>query len=176
MSQDVNDGGFVDPNDELVLIPPGVYEARFVCYETRRSNGQFSAKVVLTLEITDEGPHKGVRLQKYYPTKEINGTPRLRGAFTVSPKSDLYRDYVRLIGKPSRRDRIRLYRYTDYVLVVEVDTVTHDGNKRPIPEDAQYSVVRQIDSVSALLPPRQTSSAGDPNLNLSNPTPDDEIL
>lgn len=176
MNQDVNDGGFVDPNDELVLIPPGVYQGRFICYETRRSNGHFSAKVVITVEITEEGSHKGVRLQKYYSVKEINGTPRPRGAFAVSPKSDLYRDYVRLVGKPSRRDRIRLNRYTEYVLVLEVDTVTHDGNKRPIPEDAQYSVVRQIDSVSALLPPRQTGSSGDPNLNLSNPTLDDEIL
>ncbi|MBM4231733.1 MAG: hypothetical protein FJ184_13530 [Gammaproteobacteria bacterium] len=176
MSQDLNDGGFVDPNDELILIPPGIYEAQFICYETRRLNGHFSAKVEITFEITDEGPYKGIRLKKYYPAKDIHGSPRLRGGFTVSPKSDLYRDYVRLIGKPSRADRIRLVRYEGRTIIIEIDTVTHDGNKRPIPEGAQYSVVRHIASVSALLPLRQTSSSGDLGLNLSNPPPDDDIL
>lgn len=170
MSREIDEGGAIDPSDELILIPPGLYTVVFIDYETRRSNGQYSPKVAITMEVTDEGPHKGVRLQKFYPVKSIQGSPRPGGGFMASLKGDLYRDYVRFNEKPNRRDRIRLTQYADREIVVEVATVTADGKGRSIPEAAQYSVIRSIAQVSAVLPPRQTSCSPIPHQYLTDPS------
>jgi hypothetical protein len=41
------DEGRLDPDDKLVLIPDGLYQARFLGHETRRSSGRFGPKVYM---------------------------------------------------------------------------------------------------------------------------------
>jgi hypothetical protein len=156
MNGAVEDGGRLDVDDQLVLVPEGLYIARYRYYETRRSTGRFNPKVVMYFEIIEPGEGYGVKLPKFYNVRRIDGSPRVRGGFTPARRGDLYRDYLRLIREPARDDRVRLSEYANNDWIIRVNTVEIDGSERAIPEGARYSVISRLVEPAANSFSRQT--------------------
>lgn len=120
-------------------VPAGSYLARFVGHETAvlfvRSN-----KVITHFEIC-EGPLQGTRLTSYFRAKALTSKPGPNGKFKLSAGGDLCRMLTRVLDVKLRPDRISFADLRTTVLRIDVRTVVHDREKRPLAEGSQYSVV-----------------------------------
>lgn len=170
MSTDTAEHGEKNWSDELILIPEGDYSATYRFYETRRGNGDYAPKVYVYFGLKNMPNDAEITLARYYNVRDIYGSPRTNGLFRAAPKGELYRDYTRLFGKPPRSDRLRLSQFHNNEWIVRVRTVTHDGKKRLIPTEAQYSVICAVIDRSPISCLRQTSPAPVPTSDLSDLT------
>lgn len=172
------DEGRLDPDDNLVWIPDGLYQARFLGHETRRPSGKFGPKVYMYFEITTPVEFAGVVISKYYNVKRISGSARRGGGFTPATRGDLYRDFTRLIDEPGRPDRIPLSRLKDSGWIVKVVSVLEDSKGRLLAPAVRYSKVEEIvgpspgpDSRS-----RQTPVDPDPSPDPAFPVLDEDLF
>jgi hypothetical protein len=165
------DEGRLDPDDKLVLIPDGLYQARFLGHETRRSSGRFGPKVYMYFEITAPEEFAGEVLVKYYNVKRISGSARRGGGFTPSSKGDLCRDFARLIDEPGRLDRIPLSRFRDKEWIIKVVSVLQDSKGRLLTSAVRYSKVDDIVGSSPRPGSRSRQTSSDPD-----PSPDPAFL
>ena len=176
MSEEYEEGGEIDPNDVLYLIPDGRYRVRYEWYETRLCFGK-TLKVVLNFVVTTPGGVFGTPLQKYYNVNRLKGGPKRGGGFVPSMRGDLVRDVFRLFGDFSRADRIAIRKlFGKYDLEVVTRTVVTDSKGNELPEECHYSVIDVI--VGPVLAPapalsRQTLRSPKPSPNLTQPTPDE---
>jgi len=135
--------------DEWPLIEPGPYQA--VIRGWRTSQPFKAEKLVLELDVLvpgEEGKQRTVRLNRYYNVR------RTKGRLHASPATDFYREWVLITGRrPTRRGRLAASALVNVMVEVRVETVTQaaprGGRRRPLPEGAHYSVVREILSVIA---------------------------
>jgi hypothetical protein len=165
------DEGRLDPDDKLVLIPDGLYQARFLGHETRRSSGRFGPKVYMYFEITAPEEFAGEVLVKYYNVKRISGSARRGGGFTPSSKGALCRDFARLIDEPGRLDRIPLSRFRDKEWIIKVVSVLQDSKGRLLTSSLRYSKVEDIVGPSPGPGSRSRQTSSDPD-----PSPDPAFL
>jgi hypothetical protein len=172
MSEILEEGGRIAEDDNLILVPEGLYRVKYLHYETRRSSGKFSPKVVMFFAISETGAYQNLVLAKFYNVSRIDGSARRGGGFVPARRGDLYRDYVRLLTEPHRTDRIRLSRYGDHEWDVNVVTVVTDSSDRSIPETARYSKISAIIAPSASSHPCRTSALARPSSSLTYPTLD----
>jgi hypothetical protein len=142
--REAEDEGRLDSDDKLILIPDGLYQARFLGHETRRSSGRFGPKVYMYFEITAPEEFAGEVLVKYYNVKRISGSARRGGGFTPASRGDLCRDFSRLIDEPGRLDRIPLSRLKDKEWIIKVVSVTQDSKGRLLTSAVRYSKVEDI--------------------------------
>ena len=175
--REAEDEGRLDPDDKLILIPDGMYQARFLGHETRRSSGRFGPKVYMYFEITAPEEFAGEVLVKYYNVKRISGSARRGGGFTPASKGDLCRDFARLIDEPGRLDRIPLSRFRDKEWIIKVVSVLQDSKGRLLTSSLRYSKVEDIVGPNPSPSPgsrsRQTSSDPDPSPDPISPILDE---
>lgn len=178
MSEEYEEGGEIDPNDVLYLIPDGRYGVRYQWYETRLGFGK-TPKVVLNFVVTTPGDVFGTPLQKYYNVTRLKGGPTRGGGFVPSMRGDLVRDVFRLFGDFSRADRIAIRKlFGKCDLEVVTRTVVADSKGNELPEECHYSVIDVIvRPVPATKPSpassRQTPPAPKPPPNPTQPTLDE---
>lgn len=125
------------------LIPPGEYKLMFETWATVLLFGR-SPKVVLTFKVIDFGEHFETRLKRWYNARKLTGKIGKHGQFSAGFSSDLVREYGRLIGLPSRTDRIALSRYNGHVVTGLVGTVNKDRTQKPLPAGLEYSVIQAL--------------------------------
>lgn len=137
-----------DVDGDLVQVPSGTYNLRYLYGETRFMHNR-SPKLVLWFSIADMGEHFGKKLARYYNVSSIKGKPGKNGNFKAGAKSDFVREYCSVVSQPVKRlDRIALSRLSENVIRAKVKTVTKGYNQRSIPEMLQYSVIEQIEGAS----------------------------
>jgi hypothetical protein len=137
----------VDPEiiatDEAPLIPPGRYEAiggrafdRGI-FRTRKLYVPFTV-IVPNPSATWGTVH--VRLWRHY---NVRTSPDSR--ITTGPMSDLYREWVTVMGrKPARRDRLSRDAFKGVLCLVEVRTVMRDFRQQDLAAPAHYSVISRV--------------------------------
>jgi hypothetical protein len=125
------------------LIPPGTYQLMFHGWSTAMMFGK-SPKVVLHFSVCDFGEHFGTKLSRWYNAARLTGKPGKSGKFKAGWHSDLFREYVSIVGVPARTDRIALSRYSGMIVMGQVQTVEEDRDGRKIPEPLRYSIVRKL--------------------------------
>jgi hypothetical protein len=136
------DGESIGVDDHLPLVPEGAYQARYISHQTAVMFVQ-AAKVALRFEIC-EGPLAGVRLDRYFRVKRLDGKPGPRGKFKLSARGDLYRTLARLLDTKTRPDRISLQPLRHMLFRIHVRTVTRDRNGSELPRGCTYSVIDRI--------------------------------
>jgi hypothetical protein len=125
------------------LVPPGMYDLRFEYHETKRIFDR--PKVFLWFSIVTFGDHFEKRVPRYYGATRLIGTKGKNGRFKVGHKSDFVREFKSLFsGNNNRLDRLPMSRFENVMIVGRVRTVERGFNQRPIPADAQYSVIDQL--------------------------------
>lgn len=130
------------------LVEPGTYLLQFVRHETVR---QFrSAKLILYFRVVTAGPALGAILCRYYAVQSVATKSRRKGgSFQFGQKCDFFREYCRVLGPPSRPDRITPVNYRNSVVTGEVVTVTMGHDQLEIPDGARYSKVARLLSLEA---------------------------
>jgi len=126
-------------DDDLVLIPEGRYQARFLYHETCIRFGD--PKIAYWCEILSS-THYGQKLARWYNCRAHDGRPARNGGFSVGKRHSLFRDFYRLFPEengPPCPDRL-----LGQTLWVDVKTVKQGSNKKPIPRQSYYSVIRDI--------------------------------
>lgn len=125
------------------LIPPGEYLLAFRHHEIV---WQFCRpKLVLYFRVVTPGPWFDVVLARYYAVRSVaTKTRRKGGDFTCGQKGDYFREYCRVIGAPTRPDRITPLAYRNTVVMGEVVTVMTGHDRLPIPEGARYSKISRL--------------------------------
>ena len=130
--------------DDAPLVPEGEYQLRYIDYRTCIA---FKVpRVVVRFKILDFGQHLGKELECWYRVKSLKGKPKKSGNFVVGKKTDLFRDYVNVVGVPTtnRRDRLSFASLHDKVVIGLVRTVKQDRSQNKLSEEAWYSVVDRL--------------------------------
>ena len=133
--------GYLD-DDPRPWIPDGEYELNFLDYSTVMVFRQ--AKVVARFKIVTPGKYSDLVLERWYRVRRLNGSAKKRGNFTVGASSDYYRDYCRLIGRPSRKDRLSFAKLRSKIVVGTTRTVTIDRDQCDLGEVGKYSVIDKL--------------------------------
>ena len=133
-------GGEVIGNN--IPIPPGTYQVKYNYYAT----GYFleSPKVTVYCSITDPEEYAGTPLERFYSVESLKGAPKRYGGFRAKARGDLNREVSTLLGPISRSDRISFAGLRGKTIICEVETVTKDRDKKPLPPDLQYSCIRRF--------------------------------
>jgi hypothetical protein len=127
------------------LIKPGMYEFRFLDWQTWNMYGRVP-KLVLRFRICTMGEYfDRITLPRYYNCKNLIGKAGRFGRFSVGHKSEFIREYADLFRLPSRLDRIAMTPFETAIIVGRVRTVTHGARQRAIPEALQYSVISTLE-------------------------------
>jgi len=128
--------------DDLSLVPDGEYQLGYIDYRTCIA---FNVpRVVVRFKILEYGEHFGKQLERWYRVKCLSGKPKKFGNFRVGKRSDFYRDYVRVIGTPNRKDRLSFAPLKNEVVVGRVRTVVEGHDQEKLEAGAQYSVVDRL--------------------------------
>lgn len=126
----------------VTLIPEGIYELRYLYYETWQWGDQ--PKIIATFEVLC-GPHTGEPLYRYYNVKAVEGIDVRNGKFKPpnGPRSNIVSDYRRLSGdRVARRVTLDFLRGT--TIEAEVKTVNRDSKRKLASEDQHYSKVHRL--------------------------------
>ncbi len=144
MSSLIEGGASIPPEYLSSLIPEGMYQCEFHSYETRHSGG-FGPKLALKFEILQPDEYAGIVLERFYNVAELpNGAGR-KGQFIPPFRGDFVRDYFNFFGRPTRLDRMPIYKpFKELTWACLIETVTTDPKGRAIPEGARYSIIRSI--------------------------------
>ena len=126
----------------VTLIPEGIYELRYLYYETWQWRDQ--PKIIATFEVLC-GPHIGEPLYKYYNVKAVEGIDVRNGKFKPpnGPRSNLVSDFRRLSGDRVAR-RVTLDFLRDVTIEAEIRTVNRNSKRKLVPEDQHYSKVHRL--------------------------------
>ena len=141
-------GDFEIVGEFQALLPPGNYQACFVSWWTGIMFAR-APKLALTFKIVTPGDYFGKLVSRWYNAKELIGKHGKSGRFRVGHRSDFLDDYVRLVGMPSRTDRVSLNALRSLVLLVSVQTVETNRRQRTIAEPLRYSVIRELIRIEA---------------------------
>src|ERR1700690_2675495 len=98
-------GTFAMDGERPALIPPGVYDLKFLQYETALMFGR-QPKLILTFGICSMGDHFEKRVKRFYNVAKLVGKPRRYGGFKAGWSGDFLREYAKFFRLPSRADRI----------------------------------------------------------------------
>jgi hypothetical protein len=128
--------------DDQPLLPPGEYELLYVNYET----GIYwrTPKVVVNFAINHPESFAGTPVSRFYNAAELVGRPKRFGDFKASRRSDLVREYRRVVGSVARSDRLSFVRFKGMRILGRIETVQNDSRGRPLSTDDQYSRVAEL--------------------------------
>lgn len=138
--------------DVLPLIPPGVYEMRFMYHETANMFGK-SRKIIFWFQVVEFGDYYGVKLARFYNADRIIGKQGRSGKFSIKRGADLLREFLNVFPDyrpPKRFDRIPISYYKNVIVRCRVDTCTKDSQQRDTHELLHYSVVKEILGIKIL--------------------------
>lgn len=131
------------------LVPPGEYEFKFQYFETKRVFDR--PKLFLWFSVLTFGDYFEKRIPRYYGATRLIGKPQRGGRFKVGWKSDFRREFCRLFPiSVNRLDRLPMTHFERVILIGRVRTVERAYNQRPIPPEAQYSVIDELLKVKEL--------------------------
>ena len=133
------------PSDrELVLVPPGQYLVKCHGWLTGLFFGK-QPKVVLECSIANMGQWFELPIQRHYNAQRLIGKPGKNGRCAIGRSSDCLREFALIAERrPERLDRIPFSEFERRLLVVDVARVERGRDGRPVPEMAQYSVIKRI--------------------------------
>ena len=121
------------------VLPPGDYQLAFKRYVLLP---RFQRGVLeLWFAVADYGPYFGSQIARYYNVK----LTAKRRNFSAKPQSAFSKEYCRVFGRRPNPMGISVLRHFQPVLIIgAVGTVETDYEQRPLPEAAQYSVIREL--------------------------------
>ncbi len=127
--------------DDLPLIKPGRYTARYFHHELRK--GMFeegSCRLGIKFETYGNGIPILVQLEAWFP---VNAT---KNGFSASKRSKYARQFFSVFPDLTgqRMDRLSPKKLKGIELEVEVATVCEDSEHNPIPKALQYSKIKRI--------------------------------
>ena len=128
--------------DDQPLLPPGEYELLYDNYETRIY--WRAPKVVVNFAVSQPELYEGTPISRYYNAAELVGGPKRFGRFKASRRSDLVREYRRVVGSVGRSDRISFVQLKGIRVLARIETVVTDSRGRPLSVDDQYSRVAEL--------------------------------
>ena len=138
---DKDDDGIVE--DDLQLIPDGIYTVAYLFHETTLYKGD--PKVVVHLSIVDDEDWSGLVFRRFYNVRSFAGKPKRFGGFRAGGCSKVVRQYRGLFKKEKhRRDRISLRRLEGRLIRARFRTTKIDGDGQSLPEASWYSVIDEL--------------------------------
>lgn len=126
----------------LCLIPSGNYEVAYLYYETGVYWGK--PKVVVHFSVINHDTYAGTEVDRFYNVASLDGPPRRYGGFSAGCRGDLYREYIGLRSEAVRRDRISYAFLKEKRVLAQIEPVTRDYQRRPLPSDDQYSRITNL--------------------------------
>ena len=130
--------------EPLILIPEGEYKVQFKTFRTSLYRGNKNCAKLELIFIVQDSAHQGTQLSRYYNV-ETNGYPSQKNdSFDFGGKSHLYREYVNLFSHSEVVTGIDLNRFQENELIAKIETVKVDHERKLIPKDAWYSVIRRL--------------------------------
>jgi hypothetical protein len=138
-------GTFDMEGEKPVLVRPGVYDLKFLYYETSMMFGR-QPKLCLVFSICTMGDYFEVQVKRHYNVSKLVGKPGRYGGFKASWRGDFIREFASLFGLPQRLDRIPMSSFQNPMFQGVIKTVDHGSNQRPLPKELHYSVICQLRS------------------------------
>lgn len=126
---------------EIVLVPEGDYELRFLYHETAKY--QDSAKVYLHFAIYT-GEYAGLPLVRYYNVARLKSPPARNGKFVAKALGDFPLEMALIGLQPTRLDRFPLSKLRGKRISGRVLTVQKNRQGDSRPYDVQYSKIAQL--------------------------------
>jgi len=123
-------------------VPEGVYEFYLSHWETKLLFGK-EPKAYLWFYVAS-GEYQGLLLPRYYNATKLISKPGEGGRFSVGPRSHFRKEYLACFGL----GEIDLSRYTDCLVLGEVQTVHQDWLQQPKPEGLRESKIARILSLA----------------------------
>jgi hypothetical protein len=112
------------------ILTPGTYNVIYVHHEVRNLVGCRARELVMWFCVSSPGPAFGIHVPKCYNVGNADPDEASTNTFKVGFKSDLYRDYVRLIDAfPRGRNRIWINGFKDKIFKAEIHLVDRDGEQ-----------------------------------------------
>jgi hypothetical protein len=152
--------------DPLPYLPnEGIYAARLERAEQVRSLRGEKLKVTWTV-FQFPGLQQPVVLYRHYNLYRTD-----RGRRRFSPNQSLWRDFTSLNNgfPPKRGDSLSLNRFRDQLFFVEVVTVKHDSERKPLNPGIYYSKVGRVIRPLAEDEPVLTTPAQDIDIGWKRP-------
>ena len=127
-----------------MVVSPGLYDLKYQYHETKLYGSGKAPKVVVWFEIM--GPeHRGTKLPCYYAVQSLCGKPSKYGRFRLAGyKCRFLRDYVTVLGKPGRWDRVTPRHYEGHIIQGKVVSVKKGWDGHDIPGALQYSKIESL--------------------------------
>lgn len=130
------------------LIPPGIYEARYIDHETWFNYRR--PKIKMRFSILKQGEHFGKIIPAYFGVKKLKGKPSKFGHFVPGKLSKFTENYVRLFGRPHRLDKIPMSNFGKVIICVKVETVTNTSWGAKHAPGLEYSKIDEFLKVKEL--------------------------
>lgn len=128
------------------LVKPGIYS---MVYVTRSTTYVYKTpKLAIRFRIVDPGEFSGIELERWYNCKKLIGKAGKNGGFVPKRHGDFLLEYCTLfptvITRDSRLDRISFRPFVNSLITGKVGTVKRNNRQRNIPDQLQYSVIREL--------------------------------
>lgn len=130
-----------------ISVDPGRYVVKYVSHETLIMRDSIP-KLAVYFAIV-EGPFAGVEIPRYYNVKRLNGPPREFGGFLAGRNSHFTRDYLTLLGRPQRSDRVSPAHLKGKRLLCGIRYTDKDWNRNDLHQNCQYSVIGELIEILA---------------------------
>jgi len=132
----IDDGGYC-------LVEPGEYDLGYICHGLHKM-GSYS-KLVIWFRVLTYGPAFEATVARFYNIKDV----RKGGNFSVGRHSDFAREFLTLFPqKMERWDRLPIKsNFSGCIVTGIVQTVTTNKEQKAIPEQLQYSVVKELTGI-----------------------------
>ncbi|MFH1726873.1 MAG: hypothetical protein ABIA04_00455 [Pseudomonadota bacterium] len=129
---------FIPPKeDELVLVPDGIYKAR--CLEGKPVNFYSQRKVKLDFIMVDLGEQYGKKIPLF-----LNIAPKGKRNISSGSFYYLYWIIANRGEKPTRRDRMTPEKFKDKLFKIKTRTVSKNRKQQKLPKSMWHSVVDAI--------------------------------
>ena len=145
MSDDLEQGGVLDPREEPIVLRPGIYKVRYSHYETYASRGKYTDKIGLFFTLLEPEQYANRLIPRYFNVESVGKPIGRGGKFKPSRRGKFIRFYIGLFGAPERPDRLPIRSmFGNRIWNAYIDLVASDADGEPIPDETCYSVVRDI--------------------------------
>jgi hypothetical protein len=131
--------------DQLGQLASGTYDVTYVRHELRNLVGYRAMELVMWFCVISPGSAFGVHVPKYYNVGNADPAETSANTFKVGFKSELYRDYTRLVDeRPRGRNSIWINGFKDKIFKADIRFFYRDRKQQPISKSAPCSIIEHL--------------------------------